>query len=58
MQKMSFVLGILVGAVVATAWAQVPVSSGLDSFGRASIINPIEMMADVRSLPVEVYDAF
>ena len=30
MQKMSFVLGLLVGAVVATAWAQIPVSPGLE----------------------------
>ena len=35
MQKMSFVLGLLVGAVVATAWAQIPLSPGLDSSGRA-----------------------
>ena len=58
MQKMSFVFGLLVGAAVATAWAQIPLSPGLDSSGRASIINPIEMMAEARSLPVEVYDAF
>jgi hypothetical protein len=56
MQKMSFVLGLLVGAVVATAWAQIPVSP--DSPGSAAVINPIEMMANARSLPVEAYDAF
>jgi hypothetical protein len=58
MQKMSFVLGLLVGAAVATAWAQIPVSAGVDSSERVSIINPVEMMAHARLLPVEAYDAF
>jgi hypothetical protein len=58
MQTMSFVLGLLVGAVVATAWAQIPASPGADSPGYAAVINPIEMMANARSLPVETHDAF
>jgi hypothetical protein len=57
MQKMPFVLGLLVGAVVATAWAQIPVSAGPDSSGHAAIINPIDMMANTQSLPVENHDA-
>ncbi len=57
MQKKSFVMGLLVGAVVATAWAQVPVSPGPDASGLAAAINPIEMMANTGSLPVENHDA-
>jgi hypothetical protein len=61
MQKKSFVLGLLVGAVVATAWAQVsaqvPAAPGPDSSGLAAAINPIEMMTNTGSLPVENHDA-
>jgi len=58
MRKTSFVLGVMVGAVVATAWAQIPVSPDLDTHERAAVIDPIEMMANARSLPVENRDAF
>jgi len=58
MLKIPFVLGVMVGAVVATAWAQNPVSRGLDLPDRVAVIDPIEMMVNARSLPVENYDAF
>lgn len=58
MRKMSFVLGVMVGAIVATAWAQIPVSPGLGTPERVAVIDPIEMMANARSLPVEYHDAF
>jgi hypothetical protein len=59
MRKMSFVvLGVLVGAAVATAWAQIPVSPGLSSPEHAAIIDPTEMMGNARPLPVENHDAF
>jgi hypothetical protein len=56
--QIPFVLGLLVGAVVATAWAQVPVSPGPDPSGHAAIVNPIDMMVNAQLLPVEAYDAF
>ncbi len=57
MRKMSFVFGVLVGALVATAWVRIPASQGPDTPGYAAIINPIDMMANTWSLPVENHDA-
>ncbi|MBX9777733.1 MAG: hypothetical protein K2Y71_25420 [Xanthobacteraceae bacterium] len=58
MHKLLFVFGLLVGALAATTWAQVPVLPGPESSGQAAVIDPMAMMAGARSFPVEVYDAF
>jgi hypothetical protein len=58
MQTMSFVLGLLVGAVVATAWPQIPVAAGPDTSGYAAPIDPMEITENAQSLPVETHDAF
>ena len=60
MQKMmSFTLGVLVGTVVATAWAQFPNYPTVDSPREAApTVNPVEMMTNRQPLPAQHYDAF
>jgi hypothetical protein len=59
MRKMlSFTLGVLVGTVVATAWAHFPNYPTMDSPRAAASMNPHEMMSNARPLPVQQYDAF
>ena len=60
MRKMlSFTLGVLVGTVVATAWAHFPNYPTLDSpRPAAASMNPHEMMSNARPLPLQQYDAF
>jgi hypothetical protein len=60
MRKMlSFALGVLVGTIVATAWAKFPNYPTVDSPRSQAVIDPHAMMAsNVRPLPVESYEAF
>jgi hypothetical protein len=56
-KKMIFTFGVLVGTVVATAWANFP-SHRLTSAPAvaAASMNPFEMMMSVRPLPVQHHD--
>ena len=60
MRKMlSFTLGVLVGTVVATAWANYSPKTHINAATLGSTsMNPIEMMSNVGALPVEQHDAF
>ena len=58
-KMLSFVLGVLVGTVVATAWAHYPHPSVADApRPAAASMSPHEMMRNTQSLPVEHHDAF
>jgi len=60
MQKLlSFMFGVLIGTIVATAWAQYPNYPTVDSprGGSAASMNPIDMMMDGQPLPVQQHDA-
>jgi cytochrome c-type biogenesis protein CcmH/NrfG len=55
-----FTFGVLIGTVVATAYANYPKYPAMDSPeapARASMM-PFEMMWSARGLPVERHDAF
>jgi hypothetical protein len=59
-KMMSFTFGVVVGTIVATAWAHFPNYPTMDSppNARASI-NPHEMMTNAPQLPVQGHvDAF
>ena len=60
MRKMlSFTLGVLVGTVVATAWANYTPNTHINTATLASAsMNPTEMMSNAGPLPVEQHDAF
>lgn len=53
-KTMSFALGVVVGTIVATAWAKYPTTSeaGL-SASRAAAMSPFEMMTNAGSLPTQ-----
>jgi hypothetical protein len=55
---MSFTFGVLVGTVVATAWANFSNYPTVDSPRAAASMNPSEMMSNAPTLPVQHYDAF
>jgi hypothetical protein len=61
-KTISFTLGVLVGTVVATAWAQFPNYPTVDSprnQAASSSIDPVEMMTTAPRLPVQGHvDAF
>jgi hypothetical protein len=58
-RMMSFTFGVLVGTVVATAWAQFPNYPTMDSpRAAAAPMNPSEMMTSPGPLPVQQHDAF
>mgnify|MGYP001339476458 CR=1 FL=1 len=54
----SFTFGVLVGTVVATAWANFSNYPTVDSPRTAASMNPLEMMSNAPTLPVQHYDAF
>jgi hypothetical protein len=54
---LSFTLGVMVGTVVATAWANYPTKSQTDAPALASAMNPQAMMLNSHALPVEHHDA-
>jgi len=60
MQKLlSFTVGVLIGTIVATAWAQYPNYPTVDSpRNQAGAISPFQMMTNAPQLPVEQHDAF
>ncbi len=58
-KMMSFTFGVLVGTIVATAWAHFPNYPTVDSpRAAAAAMNPLEMMTNAQPLPVQHYDAF
>jgi hypothetical protein len=66
-KMMSFAFGVLVGTIVATAWAHFPNFPTVDSprsqqqsvveSARGSM-SPLDMMKNTGALPVEHHDAF
>jgi hypothetical protein len=64
-KMMSFAFGVLVGTIVATAWAHFPNYPTVDSPRAQSIqqsaqgsMSPLDMMKNTDALPVQHYDAF
>lgn len=59
-KMMSFTFGVLVGTIVATAWAHFPNYPTVDSprAAAAAAMNPLETMTNAPTLPVQHYDAF
>ncbi len=59
-KMMTFTFGVLVGTIVATAWAQFPNYPTVDSpRNQAGSISPFEMMTTSPRLPVQGHvDAF
>jgi hypothetical protein len=57
-KMMSFTFGVLVGTIVATAWAHFPNYPTVDSPRAAALMNPLEMMSNAQPLPAQRYDAF
>ena len=58
---LSFTLGVLVGTIVATAWAHFPHHSTVTVSAprpAAASMSPLDMMLNLRPLPVEQYDPF
>lgn len=53
---LSFTLGVMVGTVVATAWANYPTKIQTDAPALAAM-NPHAMMLNTQSLPVQHHDA-
>jgi hypothetical protein len=60
MRKMMILtFGILVGTIVATAWANFPTHRLASApAAAAASMNPFEMMINVRPLPAQHHDAF
>jgi hypothetical protein len=57
-RMMSFTLGVLIGTIVATAWAQYPNYPTVDSpRNQAGAISPFQMMTNTQALPVQHHDA-
>ena len=54
---LSFTFGVLIGTIVATAWAQYPASQSAGAPAAAIAINPSEMMTNTQTLPVQHHDA-
>jgi hypothetical protein len=52
-----FTFGVLVGTIVATAWAQYPTGQSAGVLAAASSMNPLEMMTNAQALPVQHHDA-
>jgi len=58
-KMMSFTFGVLVGTVVATAWANYSPKTHINTGALASAsMNPFEMMKNLPHLPVQQHDAF
>jgi hypothetical protein len=61
MRKMiSFTFGVLIGTIVATAYANYSKYPAVDSptVAKGAAMNPFELMSSARPLPAEQYDAF
>ena len=54
---LSFTLGVMVGTVVATAWANYPTKIQADAPALAAPMNPHAMMLNTQTLPVQHHDA-
>ncbi len=51
---MSFAFGVVVGTIVATAWANYPTTSPAGaSANPAAAVSPFEMMAQAGSIPIQ-----
>lgn len=48
-----FTFGVLVGTIVATAWANIATNPPTNTPAAAASMNPIEMMTNARPLPVQ-----
>jgi hypothetical protein len=59
-KMMSFTCGVLIGTIVATAYANYSKYPTMDSpnVAKGAAMNPFELMSNVRPLPVEQHDAF
>jgi hypothetical protein len=59
-KMMSFTFGVLIGTLVATAYANYSKYPAVDSphAAKAASMNPFELMSIARPLPVEQHDAF
>lgn len=57
-RMLSFTLGVLIGTIVATAWAQYHNYPTVDSpRNQTGSLAPYEMTVNTQSLPVQHYDA-
>ena len=57
-RMLSFAFGVLIGTIVATAWAQYQYYPTVDSpRNQAGAVAPFEMMVGKEPLPVEHHDA-
>jgi hypothetical protein len=57
-RMLSFIFGVLIGTVVATAWAQYHNFPTVDSpRNQTGSVAPHEMMVNTQALPVQHYDA-
>jgi hypothetical protein len=57
-RMLSFTLGVLIGTIVATAWAQYHNYPTVDSpRNQIGAIAPFEMMVSTNALPIEHHDA-
>ena len=57
-RMLSFIFGVLIGTVVATAWAQYHNFPTVDSpRNQAGSMAPHEMTVNTQALPVQHYDA-
>jgi hypothetical protein len=59
-KTMSFTFGVLIGTIVATAYANYSKYPAVDSpsSAKSASMNPFEFMSNARPLPVENHDAF
>ena len=59
-KTISFTFGVLIGTIVATAYANYSKYPAVDSPSSAKLasMNPFELMSNARPLPVENHDAF
>lgn len=57
---MTFTFGVLIGTIVATAYANYSKYPAVDSpnAAKGAAMNPFELMSNARPLPVEQHDAF
>jgi hypothetical protein len=52
-KTISFALGVVVGTIVASAWANYPTAPASASAETATVMSPFEMMRQAESLPVQ-----
>ncbi len=59
-KMMTFTFGVLIGTIVATAYANYSKYPAVDSpnAAKGAAMTPFELMSNARALPVEQHDAF